>query len=99
MDKNRIIKFLDSLGERGIMAPGQQSVVLRAEMNDVVAGSNLLTCTNRSAESCTGKDNANNKCTNIGKDACAGSTNNECDNPLVDTTITNLLILACKSGT
>ncbi len=98
MNKTRIIKFLDSLEERGIMAADQQSVVLRAEIDDVVAGSNLSSCTNRSAESCSGKDNYNAECTNIGKVACAGSTNNVCENQLVDSTVKNLQTQSCKGG-
>lgn len=96
MDKARIIRFLDSLEERGIMTADQQAVVLRTENEDVVAGSNLSTCTNRSAESCTGNDNYNAKCTNIGKVACAGSTNNVCENTLIDSIVTNLQIDSCK---
>lgn len=98
MDRSRIIKFLDSLEERGIMAADQQTIVLHAEINELGAASNEKTCINRSAESCGGGDNYNANCTNIGKAACSGSSNGVCENKLSDTVITNLQPNSCKGG-
>lgn len=99
MDKTRIVKFLDSLEERGIMAADQQVVVLRAETDDLGAASNSQVCVNRSVESCGGTDNHNAKCTNIGKAACVGSSNDFCENKLSDTVVSNLQTDSCKGGT
>lgn len=97
MDKNRIIKFLDSLEERGIMAPGQQSVVLQTKEDDVVAGSNLGACKNSSYETCGGSDNFNDKCINYGV-ACAKSLNDGCTNKPASVLDTNKLTEGCNTG-
>ena len=94
MDRNRIIKFLDSLEEQGILAPGQQSVVLQTKEDDVVAGSNKAGCSNETYESCGGSDNYNSQCKNYGV-ACAGSKNDGCTN---GTIVTNKSVLECKQG-
>ncbi len=97
MNKERIVKFLDSLEERGIMAANQQSVVLQSKEDDVVAGSNKSACQNSLYESCGGSDNYNSKCINEGI-ACAGSLNDGCTNKPAGTIITNKLTTGCKQG-
>ncbi len=92
MNKTRIIKFLDSLEERGIMAADQQSVVLRAEMNDVVAGDNAMSCSNESPDTCRG---ANGHCVNSGS-ACTGALNATCINVPSGDVKKNVSTEACK---
>lgn len=95
MDKTRIVKFLDSLEESGLMAANQQSIVLRPEMDNVTgAGLNDI-CTNNVSKSCTGSDIHNSSCVNKG-DACAGSMNQNCINAPADSQSKNLSTESCK---
>lgn len=78
MNRNRIIQFLDSLEEQGIMAADQQTLVLRSEF-DTLGGDDEKPRINRSYETC-GKGKFNDRCTNIGRLSCAGSNNDKCVN-------------------
>lgn len=97
MDKKRIVKFLDSLEERGIMAADQQSFVLRPIEEDAVGGSNKGGCKNSLYESCGGSNTFNEKCINEGI-ACSGSLNDGCTNKPASIFDTNKSTVDCKSG-
>ncbi len=98
MDKKRIVKFLDSLEERGIMAADQQSFVLRPIEEDAVGcGSNKGGCSNSLYGSCGGSGTFNEKCINEGI-ACSGSTNDGCTNKPASIIDTNKSTVDCKSG-
>lgn len=94
MDKTRIVKFLDSLEERGLITANQQSIVLRPKDGDVLAAGTNTGCINGSLKSCSGSDNANMKCTNMG-DACANSMNSTCINSPGGTVDTNMSTSSC----
>lgn len=87
MNKNRIIQFLDSLEKQGIMAAGQQTLVLRSEY-DTLGGDGEKPRVNRSYENC-GKGKFNVNCTNIGRYSCAGSNNEKCVNTADDSDSTD----------
>lgn len=95
MDKTRIVKFLDSLEESGLMAANQQSIVLRPEMDGVTGAGSNKGCANALAKSCGGSGNTNYRCTNSG-DACEGSVNQDCINAPAGTIGTNYSTTMCK---
>lgn len=92
MNKDRIVKFLDSLERCGIMAADQQSVVLQPVKDDVIAGSNSKNCLNKTVDSCKG---VNEHCTNQGK-ACADSVNDVCINSQSGSSSTNVSTTSCR---
>lgn len=95
MDKNRIVNFLNSLEERGLLTTNQQSVVLKKEADAVVAAGPNSGCTNSLAKSCGGIGTSNTQCINKG-DACAGSMNDACFNKPADTGNTNMSTQSCR---
>ena len=94
MDKTRIVKFLDSLEELGLMTADQQSIVLRPKDGDVLAAGTNEGCTNRYFKSCSGNGDTNTRCTNMG-DACANSMNSTCINSPGGTVDTNMSTGSC----
>ncbi len=92
MDKTRIIKFLDSLEERGLMTANQQFAVLRSDADDVVAAGTNAGCINKNLKSCSG--NINSRCTNF-DDACGDSMNETCINASGGTIGTNKTTGSC----
>ncbi len=94
MDKTRIVKFLDSLEERGLMTANQQSIVLRPEDGGVLATGTNAGCVNNNAKSCSGSGDTNTRCTNMG-DACANSMNYTCINPPGGSVGTNVSTESC----
>lgn len=94
MDKTRIVKFLDSLEERGLMTANQQSILLRPKDGDVLAAGTNAGCVNENPASCSGSGDTNSKCTNIGN-ACANSMNYTCINSPGGTVNTNMSTSSC----